>query len=157
MHLLTGAPTVESAELAPIVAPNAQIWRKQAEDLRAENERLRAEIERLNKTAWQPFEITAYTADCAEGCSGITATGIDVRQRTHYEGKRVIAADPSVLPMWSTVELRFADGQVESAIALDKGGAIKGRKLDYLIGSHGDAIRFGRQKVDVKIIERGGR
>lgn len=121
------------------------------------NDRLRAEIERLNETAWQPFEITAYTADCAEGCTGITATGIDVRNTTHYEGKRVIAADPSVLPMWSTVELRFADGRIERAIAIDKGGDIKGRKLDYLIGDNQSAIRFGRQQVDVKIIERGAK
>ncbi|WP_425515009.1 3D domain-containing protein [Cytobacillus gottheilii] len=70
---------------------------------------------------------------------------------------RVIAADPSVLPMWSTVELRFADGRTERAIVLDKGGAIRGRKLDYLTASHGEAIRFGRQQVDVKIIERGAR
>ncbi|WP_245637773.1 3D domain-containing protein [Cytobacillus solani] len=146
------------------MTPDTQMWRQQAAWLDGEldkqreiNQRLRDEIERLNATAWQPFEITAYTADCAEGCTGVTATGIDVTQRSHYEGKRVIAADPSVLPMWSTVELRFADGRVEQAIAIDKGGAIKGRKLDYLIGSHSAAVRFGRQKVDVKIIERGAK
>lgn len=147
-----------------MVAPNAQIWRQQAEataqsneELLAENKALAAEIEHLNETAWQPFDASAYTADCAEGCIGITRAGIDVRNKTHHNGLRVIATDPAIIPLWSIVELRFAEGRTERAISLDTGGAIRGRKLDYLIGSHGDAIQFGRQQVDVKIIEKGAK
>ncbi|MDQ0270755.1 3D domain-containing protein [Cytobacillus purgationiresistens] len=157
-------PSITSEEIAKRWAPNAQLWRQQVEvsaqaneELRSKNERLSAEIKRLNETAWQPFDASAYIADCAEGCSGITRVGIDVRNKTHHDGMRVIATDPSVVPLWSIVELRFADGRTERAISLDTGGAIRGRKLDYLIGSHGDAIQFGRQQVDVKIIERGAK
>lgn len=123
----------------------------------AKNQALVEAIDRLNETAWQPFDASAYTADCAEGCIGITRAGIDVRNKTHHKGLRIIATDPSVIPLWSIVELRFDDGRTERAISLDTGGAIRGRKLDYLIGSHGDAIQFGRQQVDVKIIERGAK
>jgi 3D (Asp-Asp-Asp) domain-containing protein len=144
-----------SAQLAEISAPNAQAWRAQAEQLADENAALRAEIERLNETAWQPFEATAYTADCVEGCTGITATGLDVRNRTHYEGKRIIAADPSVIPLGTTVELRFSNGTLEQAIAMDTGGAIDGNIIDYLISDHASAIQFGRQTVNIRILERG--
>ena len=147
-----------------MVAPNAQEWRQQAIDATKENEELRNKnaalteaIDRLNETAWQPFEATAYTAFCDTGCIGVTKTGIDVSNTTHHNGLRVIATDPSVVPMWSIVELRFADGSTERAIAVDTGGAIKGRRIDYLIGNHHDALKFGRQQVSVKIIERGAK
>lgn len=147
-----------------MVSPNAQTWRQQAIDVTKENEELRNKnavlteaIDRLNETAWQPFEATAYTAFCDTGCIGVTKTGIDVSNTTHHNGLRVIATDPSIVPMWSIVELRFADGSTERAIAVDTGGAIKGRRIDYLIGSKADALKFGRQQVSVKIIERGAK
>ncbi|NYV67586.1 hypothetical protein HYI36_20110 [Bacillus sp. Gen3] len=149
-------PTIAASQLAQQVAPNAQTWRQQAEQATAELAKAQAEIERLKRTQWRDFEVTAYTADCAEGCIGITKTGIDVRQRTHYEGKRVIATDPSIIPMWSTVELRFGDGTTEQAIAVDTGGAIKGERIDYLVGDNATAIKFGRQSVSVRIIKYGG-
>lgn len=132
------------------------------ETLKAENERLRAKIERLEQAEqapneWQSFTATAYTADCAEGCTGIAATGIDVRNTTHYKGKRVIATDPAVIPLGSTVEIRFRDGRVERAIAADKGGAIRGNIIDYLISDYRSAIQFGRQRVEIRIINEGKR
>jgi 3D (Asp-Asp-Asp) domain-containing protein len=140
--------------------PVAQEWRQQAEittqqlDVqRVENERLRAEIERLKASQWRDFTATAYTADCAEGCSGITKTGLDVRHRTHIDGKRIIATDPSVIPLGTTVELRFKDGTLERAIALDTGGAIKGTLIDYLISDNASALQFGRQRIQIRIIK----
>jgi 3D (Asp-Asp-Asp) domain-containing protein len=146
-------PSIQSATIATQYTPNAQIWREDAERLQDENQRLRDEIERLKATQWRTFTATAYTADCREGCTGITATGLDVRNRTHVDGARVIATDPAVIPLGTTVELRFDDGSTERAIAVDTGGAIDGEIIDYLVSDYDTAIQFGRRTVDVRIIE----
>ena len=89
-------------------------------------------------------EATAYTASC-EGCSGITATGIDLIANPN---QKVISVDPSVIPLGSKV---YVEGYGE-AIAGDTGGAIKGNKIDVFIPSKQDAINFGRKQVKVTIL-----
>jgi 3D (Asp-Asp-Asp) domain-containing protein len=98
------------------------------------------------------MEATAYVALCDTGCTGITATGIDVRQSHTYEGKRIIAVDPAVVPLWSEVELRYADGRTERAVAIDTGGAIDGNRIDLLVADIDTAWAFGRQDVELRII-----
>ncbi|NTU28382.1 3D domain-containing protein [Bacillus tequilensis] len=102
--------------------------------------------------AWQTFEASAYTADCPEGCSGITATGIDVTGTIYHAGKRIIAVDPSVIALGSTVEIKQADGTKFEAVAQDTGGAIKGAKIDVLVANEADAVQFGRKSVQVRVI-----
>jgi 3D (Asp-Asp-Asp) domain-containing protein len=157
---LLSPPANVAGDINALTAPNAQIWRQQAEALATElaeqrelNEQLRAEIERLKAQQWRDFTATAYTAFCAEGCTGITATGLDVRSRTHVNGKRVIAADPSVIPLGTTVDIQFADGRIERAVALDTGGAIKGRIIDYLVSDERTAVNFGRQRVKIRLVK----
>lgn len=87
---------------------------------------------------------TAYTAYCA-GCSGTTATGIDLRSNPN---QKVIAVDPSVIPLGSKV---WVEGYGE-AIAGDTGGAIKGNKIDVFIPSQGAALDFGRKDVTIKVL-----
>lgn len=108
----------------------------------------------VEPSEWQPFEATAYTADC-RGCIGITKTGIDVRHTTEYSGRTVIAVDPEVIPLGSTVEVRLADGTIIEGTAQDTGGAIKGAKIDVLHETYDSAIEFGRQAVDVRIVTKG--
>ncbi|WP_332606844.1 3D domain-containing protein [Bacillus spizizenii] len=104
------------------------------------------------KPAWQTFEASAYTADCPEGCSGVTATGLDVTGTIYHAGKRIIAVDPSVIALGSTVEIKQADGTTFEAVAQDTGGAIKGAKIDVLVAGEADAVQFGRQSVQVRVI-----
>ncbi|MCR6096385.1 peptidoglycan-binding protein [Salipaludibacillus agaradhaerens] len=89
------------------------------------------------------MEATAYTAYC-DGCSGITYTGLDLRSNP---AKKVIAVDPQVIPLGSKV---YVEGYGE-AIAADIGGAIKGNRIDIFIPNKDDALKFGRQMVDVTI------
>ncbi|MEC1648198.1 3D domain-containing protein [Bacillus halotolerans] len=105
-----------------------------------------------NKPAWQTFEASAYTADCPEGCSGITATGLDVTGTIYHAGKRIIAVDPSVIALGSTVEVKQADGTTFEAVAQDTGGYIRGAKIDVLVARETDAVQFGRQSVQVRVI-----
>ncbi|RAZ65840.1 G5 and 3D domain-containing protein [Planococcus maitriensis] len=87
---------------------------------------------------------TAYTASCT-GCSGITATGINLKANP---GLKVIAVDPRVIPLGSKV---WVEGY-GNAIAGDTGGAIKGNKIDLFMPNRSDAIAFGRKQLKVKIL-----
>lgn len=88
---------------------------------------------------------TAYTAYC-EGCSGITYTGIDLRSNPN---QKVIAVDPRVIPLGSRV---WVEGYGE-AIAGDIGGAIKGNIIDVFLENRQDALKWGRKKVTIKILD----
>lgn len=62
-----------------------------------------------------------------------------------------MATDPDVIAMGTTLTIRLADGTEIDAIALDVGGAIRGRKVDVLMASLHDAKQFGRQTVEVRL------
>jgi uncharacterized protein YabE (DUF348 family) len=87
---------------------------------------------------------TAYTANCS-GCSGRTATGINLRANPNI---KVIAVDPSVIPLGTKV---YVEGY-GYAIAADKGSAVKGYKIDVFFPSTSDAYRWGRKRVKIKIL-----
>ncbi|KOS70365.1 hypothetical protein AEA09_02400 [Lysinibacillus contaminans] len=87
---------------------------------------------------------TAYTPYC-DGCSGTSATGIDLRANS---GLKVIAVDPSVIKLGSKV---WVEGY-GTAIAGDTGGAIKGNKIDILVQSDAQARNWGRKKVRIKVL-----
>src|SRR5690606_27013412 len=98
---------------------------------------------------------TAYTSYCDTGCIGMTATGVDVSNGVTYKGARIIAVDPSVIPLGSYVKVHPKDRPAFFAYAQDTGGAIKGNKIDYLISTNDKnaARAFGRQhEVKVEII-----
>ncbi|MBS9804735.1 cell wall-binding protein EntD [Bacillus cereus] len=95
-------------------------------------------------------EATAYTADPGEngsyGGRVLTAMGHDL---TANPNMKVIAVDPKVIPLGSKV---WVEGYGE-AIAGDTGGAIKGNRIDVLVGSDGSANSWGRKSVKVKVIQ----
>ncbi|WP_163582873.1 peptidoglycan-binding protein [Gracilibacillus saliphilus] len=91
------------------------------------------------------MESTAYTADC-DGCSGVTKMGLDLKK---YSDAKVIAVDPSVIPLGSIVEVEGYG----VAIAADIGGGINGNAIDVFIPNRDDALQWGRKEVRVKIIE----
>lgn len=97
------------------------------------------------------IEFSAYVANCSEGCTGRTKTGVDVTQSIFYKGYRVIATDPSVIPLNSVVLIKVG-GSSFKAIAVDTGGAIVGYKVDLLVSNEQDAINFGRQYGTVSIL-----
>ncbi|CDQ21767.1 Uncharacterized conserved protein YabE, contains G5 and tandem DUF348 domains [Halobacillus karajensis] len=88
---------------------------------------------------------TAYTADCS-GCSGVTATGINLKANPD---KKVVAVDPSVIPLGSRV---WVEGYGH-AIAGDTGGAISGNRIDLFVPSKSQALNFGSKNVKVKILD----
>lgn len=95
---------------------------------------------------------TAYIARCREGCTGVTATGVDVTKSIYYKGMRIIAVDTNFIKLGSIVEVNI-DGEKFKAIALDTGGKIKNNKIDLLVGSEDEARRFGVKNATIRIIK----
>ncbi len=89
-------------------------------------------------------EATAYTANC-NGCSGVTATGIDLNANPD---QKVIAVDPDVIPLGTEV---YVEGYGR-AIAGDTGGGIDGNEIDLYFQSLDTAVNWGRQTVEVQIL-----
>ena len=84
---------------------------------------------------------TAYSAH-DPGNGSHTATGTLVR-------RGVIAVDPSVIPLGTHV---FIPGYGE-AVAEDIGGAIHGQRIDVAFDTHAEALMFGRQELEIFIME----
>lgn len=87
---------------------------------------------------------TAYTASC-NGCSGRTATGIDLKANPNA---KVIAVDPSFIPLGTKV---YVEGY-GYAVAADTGGSVKGQKIDVFFSTKAEAYRWGSKQVKIKII-----
>lgn len=99
---------------------------------------------------------SAYIPLCTEGCSGITATGVDVTSSVNYDGAKIIAVDPSVIPLYSIVKVYPHDRSPFYAYAMDTGGAIQGYRIDVLVGDTDTAMQFGRQRnVKLEILREG--
>ncbi|MPQ23110.1 3D domain-containing protein [Carnobacterium divergens] len=100
------------------------------------------------------FNASYYTAfDGSQ--SGVTANGTDVRggQTTTADGYRIIAADPSVLPLNTIVSITTSNGESFMAKVCDTGGAIKGNKIDILVGSPSEALSLGRSVATISIVK----
>jgi len=87
---------------------------------------------------------TAYTASC-NGCSGTTATGYNLRSNPNA---KVIAVDPSVIPLGSKV---YVEGY-GYAVAADTGSAISGNKIDVFFPNKSQAYQWGRKKVKIRVL-----
>ena len=86
---------------------------------------------------------TAYTSGC-NGCSGKTATGINLRANPNA---KVIAVDPSFIPLGTKV---YIEGY-GYATAADTGGAVSGKKIDVFVPSAADAYNWGVKTVKIKV------
>lgn len=109
--------------------------------------------DKVEKRNLGTFKATAYTSKCKD-CSGITKSGYDVRNTIYYEGMRVIATDPKIIPLYSIVEIEVGD-ETFKAIALDIGGAIKGKRIDLLVDTKDTAYKFGIRDVEINMIREG--
>lgn len=104
--------------------------------------------------------MTSYGPDC-DGCSGITASGFDVRNTIYYNDKdygylSIVAADRSI-PFGTVIEF-YQDSSSFKAIVLDRGGAIgfdSRSQFDLLRESEYISLDFGVVSVSYKILRVG--
>ena len=147
---LEKARLAEEARLAHLAKIEAE---RKAKEVAEQKRQAELAQKKQQESKGIAFNGSYYTAKC-KGCSGITATGVDVRKTIYYKGMRIIAVDPSVIPLYSIVQVT-TPYETFKAIALDKGGAIKGHKVDILVGSKELAYELGRHTVYVKVIRHG--
>lgn len=77
-----------------------------------------------------------YAHICGSG-DGLTATGVPV-------APGIVAVDPAVIPLGSTVVI---DGT--EYLAADTGGLIKGNRVDIAVETHAEALELGVRTVEV--------
>lgn len=98
-------------------------------------------VVRMRVTAYCPCEVC-----CGEWSDNYTASG-------HYiiQGDRFIAADKQY-PFGTEIVIEGYNDN-EYVKVLDRGGAIKGDRLDVFFNTHEEALQWGVQYVDVKVME----
>ena len=97
------------------------------------------------------MEVTAYCACkkcCGPKAQGLTASG---KRVTHNHG-RFVAADTDVLPFGTQLKIPGYHN-ARPVEVIDRGGAIKGHKLDVFFPSHKVAKEWGRRWVPVTVVE----
>lgn len=94
---------------------------------------------------------TAYSPDersCGKWADGFTASGYSV----WTNGMKLVAADTSVLPFGTLVTIPGYNGGRPVPV-LDRGGKIKGNRLDLLYPTHDIALQWGAQRLTVDVWE----
>ena len=95
------------------------------------------------------LRVTAYAPDprCTYPYSGTTtASGLSVKTN----GGKLVAADTSVIPMHALVLVPGYAGGATVPV-LDRGGAIKGNRLDVLMPTFEQAQQWGSRNLEVKV------
>lgn len=99
------------------------------------------------------YTVTSYAIGDGYTPGTVTANGTDVSNTIYSpEGYRVIAVDPSVIPMNSIVEVTL-NGSTFLAKACDTGSAIKGKKIDLLVSNPAKARSNGIMKASLKRVK----
>jgi 3D (Asp-Asp-Asp) domain-containing protein len=103
----------------------------------------------IEKARTIEMEVTAYSPgveSCGKWADGQTASGYSVQTN----GGHLVAADTDLLPFGTLVTVPgYHDSQ--PVPVLDRGGAIKGKRLDVLFPTHQRALQWGRRTVEVTV------
>ncbi|RST71970.1 LysM peptidoglycan-binding domain-containing protein [Siminovitchia acidinfaciens] len=132
--------TIRINQVLKITKPKAKATAKKTTAKKAPAKKAPAK-----KAAYKTMTVraTAYTAGC-KGCSGITATGINLKKNPNA---KVISVDPKQIPLGSKV---YVEGY-GMAIAGDTGGAIKKNKIDLHMPTKKKALNWGVRTVKIKV------
>lgn len=86
---------------------------------------------------------TAY-CPCVKCCGksdGITASGVKAK------ANRTIAVDKKIIPLGTVVLISG-----KRYVAEDTGSAIVGKKIDIYFDSHEQALKWGRQQIEIEVL-----
>ncbi len=117
---------------------------KSNQDLSSQLTSVQFDLEALkqNQVAYiGKYKITYYCAckQCCGKTNGITASGAKVQEGV------TVAADTSKLPFGTNIYISGIGWRTVQ----DRGGAIKGNRLDVYISSHNDPMPYNVQNLDV--------
>lgn len=93
------------------------------------------------------FEITYYDMNC-ETCQtdSVCANG-------ENGVPFVTLAAPPEIPFGTRLKLVYTDGSYRIGVVMDRGGAIKGDRIDVMVETHAQALKLGRDVAEVIIID----
>lgn len=92
------------------------------------------------------FVITAYCT--CRICCGVYSGNNRTASGTIPTSNRTIAVDTNVIPFGTRVVI---NGQVY--VAEDRGGAIKGNRIDMFFMTHREALQWGRKTIEVYLVK----
>jgi 3D (Asp-Asp-Asp) domain-containing protein len=109
-----------------------------------------AVLDRLGDDAAKPGPGDRLTFQATAYCKGITtSSGVAVQTG-------IAAADPTVLPVGSVVEVDVGSPKYDGIYTvLDTGPSVQGRVLDVYMWSCYEALQFGRKDVRLTILRLG--
>ena len=147
-------PVPEPAEEAtPVPTESESPFREEAE-IKIEETPLPEDVLDFSAAKQLLVEATAYTNNPEDTITFdgrvLTRSGYDVTDTILYEGMRIIAVDPSIIPLGTRV---YVEG-FGMAIALDTGSAIKGNIIDILMDTKEEAVTFGRKPLTIWVIPK---
>ena len=97
------------------------------------------------------MEVTAYCPCkkcCGKNARGITASGL----RVSHNAGLFVAADTALLPFHTKLQIPGYASEKPVPV-LDRGGAIKGNKLDVFFPSHKAALQWGRRTIQITVLD----
>jgi 3D (Asp-Asp-Asp) domain-containing protein len=142
--------------VAPELAPELQLGVEPQVAELSEDGPVSEEVRYFNGRAVRPAKtfwmtVTAYSPDersCGKWADGITASNKSVWSNA----MQMVAADTRILPFGSLLTIEgYANDQIVPVE--DRGGAIKGMRLDLLYPTHEDALQWGVKRMPVTVWE----
>lgn len=154
MSIILGHLCIENSKELNVAQSNVIDQAVEINKLNDKNEELMKEISRLNSDMevlkvylfgyCGEFEISYYDScyQCCGKTNGMTASGEKAQEGV------TVAADTSIFPMGSKI---YIEG-IGWRTVQDRGGAIKGNKLDIYVPSHDSPMPYNKQKLSVWVV-----
>lgn len=174
LQLISESKTFLEEELEEYKATLEDLKIKKQEiekEILKESEKEALKKEAMNKLKSNPlgnYKITAYDLSvnsCGKAVGskgyGITSSGYSLKGMTRAEAMTV-AVDPKVIPIGSKIYMEFPSGFSQYNgiyTARDKGGAIKGKRIDLFYGdfnrnsTHPSVMDFGVRYANVYLVD----
>ena len=100
-------------------------------------------------TEWETVEMNVSAYCPCSKCCGKYADGVTANGHKIKDGDCFVAAPKNYSFGTEMIIPGYNDGKVVKV--LDRGGAIKGNKLDLFFPTHKEALVWGRQHITVKV------
>jgi len=143
LALVLISAVVRADEKTQIAAPVATPVDELLHDIAGMGAEAKPRILRMEVTAYCPCRKC-----CGKNARGITASGL----RISHNAGLFVAADTTLLPFHT--KLIIPGYAADQAVpVLDRGGAIKGHRIDVFFPTHQQALEWGRRTVEVTVAE----
>lgn len=147
-----------SAEVEKMINDAEEEERRIHEERRKQQELSRSAVNRGALFTLTAYDLSEQSCGKPYGSPGYgrTATGTSLAGQT-WDSARAIAVDPRVIPLGSTVYIKFVNDNYAFMdgyyTAVDTGGGIRGNHIDFFMGEgcYDDAMSFGCQDAYVLI------